>query len=183
MRDAGEVSLPFTVSKEAFMKDLLYYGFENVNPKNIVVAGSVVAFKASYDHIDAILDSEERVTLRYMYRMLAHYCVRRFRMTGSLRVYIHQEIDDDDPLREFPCAKVMSGIHTAAGQLIDGVSSSSISTTGERKEWFREELEVFGLKVKSTTYDGYIAPIVELEFAEVEGQLQPKKRKRTDVEA
>ena len=35
MRDGSDVSLPVLVSKEGFLKDLEYFGFENVNPTNV----------------------------------------------------------------------------------------------------------------------------------------------------
>jgi len=42
MRDDQAVALPHTESKSAFLKDLEYYGFENVDPKRITVEFSVM---------------------------------------------------------------------------------------------------------------------------------------------
>eukprot|EP00536_Pseudo-nitzschia_multiseries_P016696 jgi/Psemu1/328318/estExt_fgenesh1_pg.C_12020003 len=41
MRDGQKASLPFTVSKEGFLKDLEYYGFDDVDAKSITVGGIV----------------------------------------------------------------------------------------------------------------------------------------------
>lgn len=54
MRDGGVVSLPFTVSREAFLNDLLYYGFDEVDPDAVAVRGGIVAFKSSYDYLTSL---------------------------------------------------------------------------------------------------------------------------------
>jgi hypothetical protein len=97
MRDGPEVALPFTVPKDAFLKDLEYYGFENVDPNKLSIAASLDAFLASGDYLDALAKKKERdlkkqetdlkeqemdLTLAY----LAHFCFLRLKHSRSLSI-------------------------------------------------------------------------------------------------
>jgi len=54
MRDNGCVSLPPDVPKDALLRDLDYYGFENVDQDKISVQGSLPMFEVCLDYVQAI---------------------------------------------------------------------------------------------------------------------------------
>ena len=54
MRDGGIIGLPPTVSKEALLQDLAYYGFQDVDPSGISIEEPTV--KACYQRIISLAD-------------------------------------------------------------------------------------------------------------------------------
>ena len=77
MRDGPKVSLPVTVSKEGFLKDLDYFGFDNVNPDDVSVCSS--AKKIVYE-------LEIKGEMENNCAKLAHYCFSRFMLSNNLLV-------------------------------------------------------------------------------------------------
>ena len=63
MRDASISSLPLTVSKDALLKDLHYFGFENIDETEIKVQSSIEAYVIS-SNIIAKFVSEEQQKMR-----------------------------------------------------------------------------------------------------------------------
>lgn len=60
MRDGGTVKLPITISKDALIQDLVYYGFDDIDSSNITVAGSIPVFQVGVDHVHSIVKSLDK---------------------------------------------------------------------------------------------------------------------------
>lgn len=86
MRDGKKLSLPVTISKEAFLNDLKYYGFENVDANNVTGDSSLLAYAAMEKKIDKL---EAGLCMRKQREhntdMLAHYCFFRAMYSGTLK--------------------------------------------------------------------------------------------------
>jgi len=104
MRD-GKVQLPHTESRAALLKDLEYYGFEDVDPSSISV--DFPAFEAaecliSFDkETKSNIDNRE-IELQHM--KLARDCFDQYRKTTLLHISIHcseQESYKFSPNRKF----------------------------------------------------------------------------------
>ena len=52
MRDGGVVKLPLTISKDAVLQDLAYYGFQDVDPSLITVTESMSLYKNFHKYMD-----------------------------------------------------------------------------------------------------------------------------------
>lgn len=78
MRDGSDVSLPVLVSKEGFLKDLEYFGFENVNPTNVFSSSNYAQIVQKMNGLDDDLG----------FALLAHYCFTRFKVSCDLRIDI-----------------------------------------------------------------------------------------------
>eukprot|EP00536_Pseudo-nitzschia_multiseries_P002262 jgi/Psemu1/115870/gw1.30.53.1 len=80
MRDGQKASLPITISKKGFLKDLEYYGFDDVDAESITVEGSSLAVYQKMKKRMRKLDQEtvERFQRDYEISRLAHYCFLRF---------------------------------------------------------------------------------------------------------
>lgn len=77
MRDGGIVNLPPTVPKEALLQDLLYYGFDNLDPSCISVQlSSIDLYEACRERIDSFLRElrDEQLLLE-----LAQFCIGYYR--------------------------------------------------------------------------------------------------------
>ena len=85
MRDGPEIALPITVSKESLVKDLEYFGFENVNPKDISIRPSCSVYVDALNQMNKL---DDELGAKHEYSMLAHYCFVRFKFSGDLEVYI-----------------------------------------------------------------------------------------------
>jgi len=89
MRD-GCVHLPPSIPKKAFLQDLAYYGFEDIDPSRIYIGGSIPAFKSCFDHIDRQIRAFENemsdLEIRRKCVALAKYCLISFKQHGSLRI-------------------------------------------------------------------------------------------------
>jgi hypothetical protein len=75
MRDGPNVSLPVTVSKEGFLKDLDYFGFDSVNPNDISMCSSYTSKKM--DELETKGEMEDSCA------NLAHYCFFRFKTSNN----------------------------------------------------------------------------------------------------
>jgi hypothetical protein len=85
MRDGPNVSLPVTISKEGFIKDLDYFGFDNVNPDNVSMRSSYSVYANTVkrmDTLDAANDAKGEMDRNCS--VLAHYCFLRFKFSGNL---------------------------------------------------------------------------------------------------
>jgi hypothetical protein len=79
----GSISLPITVSKPAILKDLEYYGFENINPNNIdgwgnaslEAAAHIGKKEAKKDELVEEIDAKiETLKLEKAFVSIAHNC-------------------------------------------------------------------------------------------------------------
>mmetsp|Transcript_21959 Transcript_21959/g.47777 ORF Transcript_21959/g.47777 Transcript_21959/m.47777 type:complete len:240 (+) Transcript_21959:583-1302(+) len=85
MRDGQNAILPVTVPKEAFLKDLEYYGFENVDANTIKEQSSLSAYLAMAKKLDEL---DAKLNTRNELEMLAHYCFLRVKYSGDLDVFV-----------------------------------------------------------------------------------------------
>lgn len=98
MRDGPNISLPVTVSKDNFLIDLEYFGFENINPDSFGLTPSYAVYQNMLDQmnvLDTKLSSKNDTELRQQStqlelenrsQQLARYCFLRFQFSGNLTV-------------------------------------------------------------------------------------------------
>ena len=116
MRDGGEVELPPTVSRNGFLQDLVYYGFERIDPSKITVMGSIRMIDASFERLrsfhtefrEELGDLEGQQNEIYMKReclALAKHCLdfylKEHRLVNIPFDLYHYGTLPLDPLREW----------------------------------------------------------------------------------
>jgi hypothetical protein len=84
MRDGPVVALPFTIPKDALLKELEYYGFDSVDPNQLSIGASNAGFMASMENLNALGRKKE---MNAECAMLAHYIFLRFKDGGTLVIY------------------------------------------------------------------------------------------------
>ena len=85
MRD-GRVSVSTTASKDGVVKDLAYYGFEDVDPSAIEAATGRVLIDARKNLAEMVLDARNNMAelrLRAVCIRVADECVNHFLMSGE----------------------------------------------------------------------------------------------------
>ena len=87
MRDGPKVSLPVTVSKEGFLKDLDYFGFDNVIPDDISMRSSYSVYMDTAKKMDEL---ETKGAMESIGSKLAHYLFLRFKTSNSLVVDMNE---------------------------------------------------------------------------------------------
>jgi hypothetical protein len=88
MRDGPKVSLPVTISKEGFLKDLDYFGFDNINPDNVsMMRSSYSVYADTMKKMDKLATTNNaKGEMDHNCSVLAHYCFLRFKLSGNLIV-------------------------------------------------------------------------------------------------
>ena len=84
MRDGPKVSLPVTVSKEGFLRDLDYFCFDNVNADDVSICSSHSVYMDTAKKIVYELEIKGEVENNRV--KLAHYCFSRFELSYNLLV-------------------------------------------------------------------------------------------------
>jgi hypothetical protein len=87
MRDGPKVSLPVTISKEGFLKDLDYFGFDNVVPDDISMLSSYSVYMDTVKKMDEL---ETKGAMESSCSKLAHYFFLRFKTSNSLVVDMNE---------------------------------------------------------------------------------------------
>ena len=87
MRDGPTVSLPVTISKEGFLKDLDYFGFDNVIPDDISMRSSYSVYMDTVKKMDEL---ETKGAMESTCSKLAHYLFLRFKTSNSLVVDMNE---------------------------------------------------------------------------------------------
>ena len=87
MRDGPKVSLPVTVSKEGFLKDLDYFGFDNVIPDDISMRSSYSVYMDTVKKMDEL---ETKGAMESTCSKVAHYFFLRFKTSNSLVVDMNE---------------------------------------------------------------------------------------------
>lgn len=163
MRDAGEVHLPFTVSREAFLKDLAYYGFEVVDSSAIVLTGAADTLYAVNDFFTSRLDKREAearsalVAAESLCKMqiFALCCAQKFHKDGSLRVNCSNLVRHPSIyLKETLLAKVVLACDKKAKELSEAVDALLDSHHPTSHRDFGRSLAEFGLKLKEIEESG-----------------------------
>lgn len=140
MRDGQKASLPFTVSKEGFLKDLEYYGFDDVDAKSITVEGlSLAVYQKTMERMRK-LDYEFKRD--YEMARLAHYCFLRFQYTGYLEFCVgnHHEAGT------FAKQEHLTYRYNESAVQSDLSSSANFIRSGENFACFNKCLSDYGLK-------------------------------------
>lgn len=99
MRDGGIIELPQTVSKEALLQDLNYYGFHDVDPSSISVKGSLSMFRTGKKRILSLkkdlekkIDDAHKMIVEADRNRKLHWLVRvmlgKYERDPSLRIRI-----------------------------------------------------------------------------------------------
>jgi hypothetical protein len=87
MRDGPKVSLPVTISKEGFIKDLDYFGFDNVNPEDISLRSSHSVYVDMAKKMNTLeMTNIANGEMDRNCSVLAHYCFVRFKLSLDLVV-------------------------------------------------------------------------------------------------
>ena len=94
MRD-GKVELPLRESKFALLKDLEYYGFENVDSKSIEITCNAI------EAADYLLEFERMTKEENEHAQFAHTFFCEYRKTGNLRLTFPKQ----SPAYGFHCQK------------------------------------------------------------------------------
>jgi hypothetical protein len=95
MRDGPKVSLPVTVSKEGFIKDLDYFGFDNVNSDDVSMRSSYSVYADTMKKMDSLdTTNDGKGEIDRNCSVIAHYCFLKFKLTGNLTVDLHQHNND-----------------------------------------------------------------------------------------
>ena len=87
MRDGPTISLPVTVSKDGFLMDLDFFGFENVNP---TLVSALTSYAVYMDTVEKMEKFDSKGVMEQNCSELAHYCFLRFKFSGSLSVYMKE---------------------------------------------------------------------------------------------
>ena len=91
MRDGQVVSLPVTVSKKGFLKDLEYYGFENVDASSVSLCPSLSTYLDMGEKFEKLeAESCERKDEEHRAATLAHYSFLRVLYSGDLTFEIYR---------------------------------------------------------------------------------------------
>ena len=94
MRDGGIAGLPMTVSKDAVLHDLAYYGFHDVDPSSISVQLSLSMIKTSHEYIQSLeldLNKKLRASIQNQkYLKLVLFLLDSYRKDASLEQSVPQ---------------------------------------------------------------------------------------------
>ena len=141
MRNAGSVALPSTISKDEFLKDLTYYGFQDIDASEITTMGSAQAFQLSFDHLQSIntdwVKAIEKLGIKPKCLTLARHCLKYYLSTGELKwipLDRHHNTHDE---------KTIDQLMSTANWLK--------KDDANYKDEFNSCLEEIGLKVKKVT--------------------------------
>jgi hypothetical protein len=134
MRDAGHVFLPYTVSKEAFLQDLAYYGFDAVDVDAVTVVATLQIALQSATAFSSLLE-EHGALCRY--QALAHICASTIHRTGNLTVNVSD-------ISLYNIKSLRFGQHVA-NELMN--SARELDSSPRNALIFQECLALFGLEV------------------------------------
>jgi len=147
MRDGQKVTLPVTVPKQGFLKDLEYYGFENMNADTITTESSYLVYTKTFHKMRALdFEVRERINTEHDIATLANYCFVRLMYSGLFKFCVARDHGQCDFIR---------GYHRMykETQLLRKLrdTANSISVAGSvRWVHFDKCLSEYGLKSKSS---------------------------------
>jgi len=163
MRDGQKVNLPIlTVAKEGFLKDLEYYGFENVNADTITTEGSSYLVYTNTFHKMLALDKEmsNRIDTECDIAKLALYCFVRFMYSGLLEFFVGRDHGQHEFVRneheKYNTKELKDKLRNIA------FSIWMDKAGGFKRAYFAKCLSENGLKCKSTKMK-LSYPVVTLE--------------------
>jgi len=143
MRNAGSVALPSTISKDEFLKDLTYYGFQGINASEITTMGSAQAFQLSHDHLQSINDDWANASLKLEIKskclILARHCLQYYLSTGKLEW--------------IPLFRTIDGTYDEETKEQLRSTSTRVQDYANYKDEFNSCLQEIGLKVKKVDYN------------------------------
>jgi BTB/POZ domain len=162
MRDNGRVHLPVTLSKEALLSELEYFGFDKTNINVDCITSTITTFNAilQVDKMHkAFNDSLADLELEKDYAILAYFCFCGALATASLQCNIkftHEAL-------EFPTfmkhrigdpRTSSTTLHTTLYTLYyefsaNRVNGSTINDSGAKTRQFNSYLAVYGFKCNS----------------------------------
>ena len=138
MRDGSDVSLPVLVSKEGFLKDLEYFGFENVNPTNVFSSSNYAQIVKKMNALDD----------DHGFALLAHYCFTRFKVSCDLRIgIVHDPSDVAFSTRnaiKYKSKKVITELEETSQSLLEGSLNLK-----QNQDCFNKHLSKYGLVFSS----------------------------------
>ena len=145
MRDGSNVSLPVLVSKEGFLKDLEYFGFENVNPTNVFSSSNYAQIVKKMNGLDD----------DHGFALLAHYCFTRFKVSCDLRIdIVHGPSGGDASFCQRNTTKYKSK------EVITELQATSLSLSKgfspmweQNRDCFNKHLSKYGLHVVFSSYE------------------------------
>jgi len=108
MRDGGIVDLPPSVPKNSLIRDLTYYGFENVDPSKLFLTDTHHIYQACARNIESCileLAKEQELT------ELAQFCLSSFRLKGSLIVNVYPGSADKEKRLYSAARDLQSEVH------------------------------------------------------------------------
>ena len=143
MRDGSDVSLPVLVSKEGFLKDLEYFGFENVNPTNVFSSSNYAQIVQKMNGLDD----------DHGFALLAHYCFTRFKVSCGLRISIVHDPSDvafsQRNTTKYKSNKVITELQATSLSLSKGFSPM----WEQNRDCFNKHLSKYGLHVVFSSYE------------------------------
>ena len=154
----GKVALPITVSKDAILKDLDYYGFHGVDPN---VFTFPITGGEAMKYINTLTEEKE---MDVNFHTLAHYCFLRYKNSGTRDITFY--VTDDD-YKDFHGRPGNIKFHEGKMEEIRTIVCSLKGNVQENKTtWacFSKYLDSYGLRLKSLDFTTYpIAPCIEVE--------------------
>ena len=140
MRDGSDVSLPVLVSKEGFLKDLEYFGFENVNPTNVFSSSNYAQIVKKMNALDD----------DHGFALLAHYCFTRFKVSCDLRIgIVHDPSDVAFSTRnaiKYKSKEVITELQETSYSLYITKANSNLK---QKQDCFNKHLSKYGLVFSS----------------------------------
>lgn len=138
MRDGQQVNLPEYVSKGGLVKDIEYFGFENVDTNTIKQPPSVSMYAKSRKEMET---KEANLSTLLECSTLVHYCFLRWRFSGELVI----PIGCDHKVGEFSNEKHQ--IYETPGKKKELAQiAESVRCEAHKREFFNECLKDLGLK-------------------------------------
>ncbi len=138
MRDGGMIGLPLTVSKEALLQDLAFYGFQDVDPSSISVKESLPTLVACQRHMRSFRDD--------FYKKV--YAVRRNWETMEIVGHLLTSYCSPHRLSSDSCTGGTSRLITIQEKDCENIMHLKY----DDKSDFVKHLKSVGLKCKATVY-------------------------------